>query len=36
MLIFQIQILEGLEKNKDENSNVPPVKLLVRDKVSVW
>ncbi|XP_050691706.1 FACT complex subunit spt16-like isoform X2 [Eriocheir sinensis] len=28
----KIQILEGLEKNKDENSNVPPVKLLVRDK----
>ncbi|KAK3882667.1 hypothetical protein Pcinc_012963 [Petrolisthes cinctipes] len=28
----KIQILEGLEKNKDENSNVPPVKLLIRDK----
>lgn len=28
----KIQILEGLEKNKDENSSVPPVKLLVRDK----
>ncbi|XP_042233309.1 FACT complex subunit spt16-like isoform X2 [Homarus americanus] len=28
----KIQILEGLEKNKDENSIVPPVKLLVRDK----
>ncbi|KAG0726841.1 FACT complex subunit spt16 [Chionoecetes opilio] len=28
----KIQILEGLEKNKDENSNIPPVKLLVRDK----
>jgi len=28
----KIQILEGLSKNKDENSNVPPVKLLIRDK----
>ncbi|XP_071546474.1 FACT complex subunit spt16-like [Panulirus ornatus] len=28
----KIQILECLEKNKDENSSVPPVKLLVRDK----
>ncbi|KAB7506147.1 FACT complex subunit spt16 [Armadillidium nasatum] len=28
----KIQILEPLEKNKDENSNVPPVKLLIRDK----
>lgn len=32
-LILQIQILECLEKHKDENSNVPPVKLLIRDKV---
>jgi len=29
----KIQILEGLSKNKDENSTVPPVKLLIRDKV---
>ncbi|ROT64052.1 putative FACT complex subunit spt16 isoform X2 [Penaeus vannamei] len=28
----KIQILECLEKHKDENSNVPPVKLLIRDK----
>ncbi|XP_064111889.1 FACT complex subunit spt16-like isoform X4 [Macrobrachium nipponense] len=28
----KILILEGLEKNKDENSSVPPVKLLIRDK----
>ncbi|CAL4122106.1 unnamed protein product, partial [Meganyctiphanes norvegica] len=28
----KIQILEGLSKNKDENSTVPAVKLLIRDK----
>lgn len=28
----KIQILEGLSKNKDENSTVPPVNLLIRDK----
>ncbi|MCL4118736.1 UNVERIFIED_CONTAM: hypothetical protein GTU68_027378 [Idotea baltica] len=28
----KIQILESLEKHKDENSNVPPVILLIRDK----
>merc|ERR1711970_167534 len=28
----KIQILEGLAKNKDENSTVPQVKLLIRDK----
>ncbi|XP_069961329.1 FACT complex subunit SPT16-like [Cherax quadricarinatus] len=28
----KIQILEGLDKNKEEKSNVPAVKLLIRDK----
>ena len=31
----KIEFLKKLENNKDENNSLPPVKLLVRDKVSL-
>ena len=32
MLVLQIEILSVLSKNKDENSKLPPIKFLTRDK----